>query len=70
MTINPAATLVAYSSATKKKEVNILNKTQHKEVVKALTDFVLRVSKGDATKEEVALLPEVAAIVLSLSTKA
>ena len=42
-----------------------MNKERHDEVMKALLDFVLRVSKGAATSEEVAVLPEVAKIVLS-----
>ena len=43
-----------------------MDKSQAKEVITALCEFVIRISKGEATcKEEVEVLPQVAQILLN-----
>ena len=42
------------------------NSNRREEVIDALYDFVIRVSKGNATPEEVSVLPEVAEIIIPI----
>lgn len=42
-----------------------MDKDKRKEVIDALMDFIIRVTKGNATSEETYILPEVAKILLT-----